>query len=85
MLGAKRVSLVRVPKESFIVGCQKSVLRLGAKRVLVLSGAKRVFYCWVPKECLKVGCQKSVCNDGCQKSVLLRGAKRVSSTGCQKN
>ena len=38
-LGAKRVCLGWVPKESFIVGCQKNVLRSGAKRVLVLSVA----------------------------------------------
>ena len=49
-----------MPKECFIVGCQKSVLRSGAKRVSVMMGAKGVFYCRVPKECFIVGCQKSV-------------------------
>ena len=49
-----------MPKECFIVGCQKSVLRSGAKRVSVMMGAKGVFYCQVPKECFIVGCQKSV-------------------------
>ena len=49
-----------MPKECSIVGCQKSVLRSGAKRVSVMMGAKGVFYCRAPKECFIVGCQKSV-------------------------
>ena len=75
-----------VPKECLHVGCQKSVFKLGAKRVSI-GGIQRI---------LKFGCQKSVyrlgakrvfycCVENWVERSLTLGEKKISIVGCQKS